>query len=362
MTPYQTDTTSRLDLQALAALCKLHKFKSFAIIPVWSSQVHLDEKQRAVQDLLQYTPVAEIYDQGGILFGAEWSPWDALGYLISDAKAFNTTQEGQIWDSRLAHVKAQLRNQPELEQTKLKVTELQGEIEEMKSNGTGLESSIEQMKLKVTQLEELNQYLIRSLALPAYNLERKTLAEDFDGLNLAISKFAKAMARHCKADRKIGVDKLLVEPAQLDVMYELLSKGCGDRLSTSLYQSKSPRHMSVKLFLQSAAALVVCEALHARVFQPFYPGLEPEVNKRLSEIYQSVQDTSESHVSSLDPWIVYLSGFSKITKLCPENGDVTRSSGCSKVPTKSRSDKEPYLLPLRNRSFECLKHFMAVQR
>ncbi|KAF8598385.1 hypothetical protein BDV93DRAFT_561323 [Ceratobasidium sp. AG-I] len=265
------------DLQTVAALCKFFQFDSFAIFPVSPPHIPSDQKQRALLDLLRYQQIKDIWNDGAEIFHHDWLPADVRSYLISKAKPFNTPQEGVNWGARLAHAKAQLqtlpvdRNQPQ-------------------------EPEIVQLKSRLIQAEDFTKTLLQSLALPAYNLERKTLAKDFDDLNRDISRIVKAITRHCKVERTIGVDKLLVEPDQLDSMHKLLSKG-GNRSSASLYQSKSSRQMSVKLFLQSAAALIVCEALHKHIFQPFHPGVEPGMNKMLSRAYQNVRDTNNDTMS-----------------------------------------------------------------
>lgn len=278
VTSDQLSATARRDLRALVALCKCFQFNSFSIVPVWSLDAPEDHQKRVMQELLDHQQIGEIWDSGGQIFGPEYLPSSVMNHIITGSRPFDAPQDGVNWAARLAHARAQLETLP-------------SDHDDAKA------LEIEQLKSTLKQSEDFTKSLLQSLALPAYNLERKTLAKDFDDLNREIGRIVKGIARHYKARRDVGIDKLLGEPTQLGAMHELLSHGRGDPSSAFLYHSNTSRHMSVKLFLQSAAALILCESLHERVFQPFHPGLKTDINEALGQMYQSVRNSNNDTMS-----------------------------------------------------------------
>lgn len=261
---------------ALVALCKCFEFRAFTMLLVSSISGFTSHQRQLAHRIFKDPRVQDVREEGGEILEFEQNPHLIIQHIISKAKPFHIPQESTNWVATLINAKAQLRLQiqpPDSSHAQeLQITNLESELK---------------------QSRELYTNLLASLALPADNLELKDLAKEFDGLNRDISRFVKIVSKHFMAGREIGVDKLLVEPHQLENMHKLLDKR-GDPSSASLYLSKTNRHMSVKLFLHNAIAHVVCDAFHKRIFRLFYPDIEPSLQKQLARMYTVVQDNSKS--------------------------------------------------------------------
>lgn len=279
VTTGQLSPTTRHNLQALASLCMHFDFLAFAILPVISSPTPTELQIHMRRSIREHPDIKDIYTKGGVLLEFEPNPDSVVNYLISKAITSNIAQ-GVDSVSRRSELDTGNRDQ-NLHRSRAQ------------------ELEIERLKLELKTAKESYEDLISSLALPANNLELKSLSDDFDNINRDISSLVKAISKHFKAERGIGVDKLLAGQAKLDAMHKALPNDQEDRASVSLFHSETNQHMSVKLFVQNAAALIICEALHMQIFQPFYPGLEPSMNKRLGQMYESVQKDSNETMSGI---------------------------------------------------------------
>ncbi|KAF8602533.1 hypothetical protein BDV93DRAFT_545198 [Ceratobasidium sp. AG-I] len=274
----QLGNTIAQSLETLVALCKLRGFRSFTILLVPPMSSHTKHQQNSGQHLVEHPRIQGIIEQGVEILQLEQDPYSIVRHIFK-ATGFHTQQGQTGWASILSSAKARLN--PQLQSPDRKRAE-QLEIEKLKS--------------ELRQSQESHAALLVSLALPASNLELRDLAKEFDGLNRDISRFVKLFSKHFKAGRDIGVNKLLVEPHQLEAVHKLLDRR-GDRKSVPLYQSRTNRHMSVKLFIHNAVALIVCETLHRRVFRLFYPDLESSMSTQLVQMYMVVQDNNNETMS-----------------------------------------------------------------